>query len=442
MLILDSKGEKVTAKAHGGPIEIFGVTVASVNDKLQLQEVDTYMDPLQMFRQIAPNGIVNKQPMNRKVDLPDAIDAAPEETRSIITAATAPAQSKGLTHVAVPEDDTLHEAIPAASLEQSSNDQSSSNSTHPSTEVDAPTVQPLSATPTETIPALSTCPFTHSETANTDSTVYSPKITTDDAGAAVSNSQACRESQPEPEITQAETSAPTAQHSAPVLTTKPPEAVRMLDSPDDHEGMELDSNEPLRIEQREILSGSNLPSPLDTDAGAGQEILMHTEPDSGTLAEPEVRDTSGSNSQQTASSPQPRLAPPTFAATESQPSNSTPAEDAPASPSHSGDKRPLDRTQDLVGEAAAPSEPLAGASQPEDHLTSPPLAEDQAVVLDGQAPAGSQADVHPHRKDVEESVRPSAGEAVAAPCDSDETRAAHEEMGWIREEEAEMMNLE
>lgn len=53
-------------KAHGGPIDITGVTIAMINDKLQLQAVETFMDPLEMFRQIAPDGIVNKQPTTEK----------------------------------------------------------------------------------------------------------------------------------------------------------------------------------------------------------------------------------------------------------------------------------------------------------------------------------------------------------------------------------------
>jgi hypothetical protein len=57
-----SKGEKITAKAHGRMIDIQGVTVAHVNDKVQLQNVQTWFDPQEMFRQIAPNGIVNKEP--------------------------------------------------------------------------------------------------------------------------------------------------------------------------------------------------------------------------------------------------------------------------------------------------------------------------------------------------------------------------------------------
>jgi len=48
----NEKGERVTIKAHGGTLEIEGVTVAIVNDKLQLQKVETWFDPLEMFRQM------------------------------------------------------------------------------------------------------------------------------------------------------------------------------------------------------------------------------------------------------------------------------------------------------------------------------------------------------------------------------------------------------
>jgi hypothetical protein len=50
----------VTAKAHGKTIDIQGVTVAQVDDQVRLQKVETWFDPMEMFRQIAPNGIVNK----------------------------------------------------------------------------------------------------------------------------------------------------------------------------------------------------------------------------------------------------------------------------------------------------------------------------------------------------------------------------------------------
>ena len=62
------------AKAHGGPIDITGITVASVDDKVRLQKLNTYYDPLEMFRQIAPHGIVNKSTMNRNVTKEAALE--------------------------------------------------------------------------------------------------------------------------------------------------------------------------------------------------------------------------------------------------------------------------------------------------------------------------------------------------------------------------------
>jgi hypothetical protein len=41
-------------KAHGGVLSIEGVTVGVVNDKLQLQNVETWYDPLSLFRQMGP----------------------------------------------------------------------------------------------------------------------------------------------------------------------------------------------------------------------------------------------------------------------------------------------------------------------------------------------------------------------------------------------------
>lgn len=74
LLTFHSKGEKITAKAHGGPIDIQGVTVATVDDAVRLQAVDTWFDPLEMFRQIAPGGVVNKEIMNRKVEPTEALE--------------------------------------------------------------------------------------------------------------------------------------------------------------------------------------------------------------------------------------------------------------------------------------------------------------------------------------------------------------------------------
>lgn len=78
MLTSYSKGEKVTAKSHGGLIDIQGVTVAEVDDKIRLRAIQTWMDPLEMFRQIAPYGVVRKETMNRKVDPEVALDDSPD----------------------------------------------------------------------------------------------------------------------------------------------------------------------------------------------------------------------------------------------------------------------------------------------------------------------------------------------------------------------------
>ncbi|CAI6269553.1 unnamed protein product [Periconia digitata] len=71
----DNKGQKVTAKAHGGAIDIQGVTVATVNEKLQLQSVRTWFDPLDMFRQIAPDGVVKKEAVDKGLSPEDALDS-------------------------------------------------------------------------------------------------------------------------------------------------------------------------------------------------------------------------------------------------------------------------------------------------------------------------------------------------------------------------------
>jgi len=50
----------VTVKAHGGHIDIEGVTVAVVDASLRVQKLETWFDPMEMFRQIAPTGITQK----------------------------------------------------------------------------------------------------------------------------------------------------------------------------------------------------------------------------------------------------------------------------------------------------------------------------------------------------------------------------------------------
>lgn len=66
----------------------------------------------------------------------------------------------------------------------------------------------------------------------------------------------------------------------------------------------------------------------------------------------------------------------------------------------------------------------------------PPKALDPTVgMTPGAGPddidhhlAKTSDDVHPHPKDMEMAVQPAAGETVAAPADSEETKATHEEM--------------
>ena len=83
-MTVHSKGEKITAKAHGGLIDIYGTTIAEVDDKLRVQKLDTYFDPLEMFRQIAPAGIVNKQIVDSKIDRSAALDDLPSHDGATI----------------------------------------------------------------------------------------------------------------------------------------------------------------------------------------------------------------------------------------------------------------------------------------------------------------------------------------------------------------------
>ena len=54
-----SSGEQVKVQAHGGPIDIEGLTVAKVNDKLQVLSLDIWYDPMAMFRQISGEGQIS-----------------------------------------------------------------------------------------------------------------------------------------------------------------------------------------------------------------------------------------------------------------------------------------------------------------------------------------------------------------------------------------------
>ncbi len=70
-LTRNSKGEKITVKAHGGSIDIEGVTVAEVDDHVRVQKLETWFDPLEMFRQMAPDGIINKEIIEYNTEVVD-----------------------------------------------------------------------------------------------------------------------------------------------------------------------------------------------------------------------------------------------------------------------------------------------------------------------------------------------------------------------------------
>ncbi|KAK0939611.1 hypothetical protein LTR29_008861 [Friedmanniomyces endolithicus] len=115
----NDKGEKIVAKAHGGPIEIYGVTVATVDEKVRLQTVDTWFDPLEMFRQIAPGGIVNKTVMNRKVDMETALDddATAEKPNGVAETSTTE-QSKEAATESTKSEDTVSSSTDVKSADQ------------------------------------------------------------------------------------------------------------------------------------------------------------------------------------------------------------------------------------------------------------------------------------------------------------------------------------
>lgn len=77
-----------------------------MDDKVRLRDVQTWMDPLEMFRQIAPHGIVNKATMNRKVDKEAALDVDPESVQAPTESLHAPESE----NVSRPESNVVSES--------------------------------------------------------------------------------------------------------------------------------------------------------------------------------------------------------------------------------------------------------------------------------------------------------------------------------------------
>ncbi|KAF1358958.1 hypothetical protein EJ07DRAFT_179103 [Lizonia empirigonia] len=103
---INNKGEKVTAQAHGGAIDIQGVTVATVNYKVQLQSVRTWFDPMDMFRQIAPDGVVKKETVDKSMSPADVVEstssgaATPTATTTSTTSVTEALEAMGIDNAA------------------------------------------------------------------------------------------------------------------------------------------------------------------------------------------------------------------------------------------------------------------------------------------------------------------------------------------------------
>lgn len=124
---INNKGEKITVKAHQGPIDIQGVTVATVNEQVQLQSVRTWFDPMDMFRQIAPDGIVKKDHIPKGVSPADAVEDA--------QAGVAVPKEQELPDKCVQTEEELKETLAALDLKdsESSSQDPGIPSGHPST---------------------------------------------------------------------------------------------------------------------------------------------------------------------------------------------------------------------------------------------------------------------------------------------------------------------
>ena len=356
LLTCHSKGEKVTAKAHGGPIEIFGITVAQVDDKVRLQAVDTWMDPLAMFRQIAPYGVVNKEPMDHKVNKVDALDAGFD---------------RRFEHeLDKPNGEHFDNLAPQ---EGAANGVSES------------TKQPADAVWDQ----VEACPFVPHQRENIENTAELPQpqqadIMNVDGSAAesqTSNRALLDTEDLVPEILPPTTTTGTGQGDIDVPKFE-------AQAPADH-NIEMDIEKPV----------SNR-GDVTAVAGAEDTLAMSTD--------------IGNGSEQTAGG------------IVDQPSTATTVEETIPRSIYSSaitgdveDVIKIARSEDFVDESIA----TGTYDAIDEHLESP------------------AQEVHPHPKDVEEAVKPNAGEAVTASAESEETRKTYEEMSNVSSDEF-IMNRE
>lgn len=361
-----SKGQKVTAKAHGGPIEIFGTTVAVVDDQTRVLSLDTYMDSLDMFRQIAPHGVVNMEPMSRRVDLSDALDATVPNNDGVKIAED---------HNKSANDDRANEAP------ENVDEKHISNSTG----------QPADSF----VPNQGGCPFMGSSNMNGIEAPHPlPASTQLQNGDALSSGTS--------------PNSPDTEFSDAVMV--------------EHEAVVPESLAPMPTASQSDNPTAEQKTPQQSDAAAQQGAEMELDPQTAIPL------------------------PSSHLGSDDTISGATAAIDVNSSPQHP--KRPASALLD------APAQPSIYSSSVTGDLLESLKAPRREGAVDESTATGtrdavdthlehSTETVHPHPKDVEEAVRPVAGEAVVAAADAEETVRAKAEMSEVREgERAVVMNRE
>ena len=359
-----SKGEKVTAKAHGGPIEIYGTTVAEVDDKVRLQAVDTWMDPLSMFRQIAPHGVLNKEVMNRKVDWSEALDVVPDQNGNKI------AQEHNQVNGHHYHDTVLEEVVPEYVSESNG--------------------RPADAFE----PQLNGCPFP-AQTSMDNQQIVSPSKTVNQLGDDMNVDGGAIEAPiadtiPLPtESLVPEMLSPTAPNGLAEPGDKPaPEALGT--AADRSTNVRVD-RPPLNSEDSVLYSNEKKRPKLADDTHEGAESMPQENLDIQSSCQHET------------------------------------VEDIPRSIYSSAVTGDVEEVIKVAKSDAFISESIVTGTF-------------DAVDVHLEGPA---EEVHPHQKDVEDAVKPEAGEAVVATAESEETRDTHAEMSSIKPEECSaIMNRE
>ncbi|KAK1065452.1 hypothetical protein LTR74_007978 [Friedmanniomyces endolithicus] len=336
----NDKGEKIVAKAHGGPIEIYGVTVATVDDKVRLQTVDTWFDPLEMFRQIAPGGIVNKTVMNRKVDMETALDddTVAEKSNGVAETSTTE-QSKEVAAESTKSEDPVSSSTDTKSADQTTADPTDIPAAHFANDGIKIAEQHNKEGAEVTAPE-DMIPKHISNSTGEPADAFVPHQGADTEKSAVESAH--------PDPTPAQTLVDAAASHGAAAGIEHPES----NFHDSHE------------EQPQA------------DTGAAQEAP--------TAAAAETSNTTSSSNEN-----------------KHLPTPSIYASPVNGDPAH---RLALGASGDFPDESRSIRDAV------DEHLE------------------GSSTQVHPHPKDMEESVRPRAGEAVAVEAGSEETRVTHEEM--------------